>query len=69
MGSDLHPALPQSMRKVYQIFAAQDPVTPVFLVRCCGRIYMGRDPASKCRTCDDTPKNVEIRNEADLDNL
>ena len=54
---------------LHQAFVGQEPEAPLFVVRCCGRIYMGRSPAMKCRTCDDTPKNVEIRQASDLDNL
>lgn len=58
----------QRVRDLYRVFQAQG-VELVYLVRCCGRVYLGREPAVKCRTCDKHPKSKEIRCEADLDNL
>lgn len=69
MSPELHPAVPASLRTLYAAFVAQDPAVPVFAVRCCGRIYLGNAPAAKCRTCDEPPKNVEIRSPSDLDHL
>jgi hypothetical protein len=56
------------LRELYKVFQAQG-VEVVYAVRCCGRVYLGRDPAVKCRTCAKLPKNIEIRAEADLDGV
>lgn len=58
----------QTAREMYKAFAAQGTEV-VYAVRCCGRLFLGFEPARKCRTCQSQPKNVEIRTEADLDNL
>ncbi len=58
----------ESAKELYGVFKAQG-ISPVYAVRCCGRIYIGRIPAVKCRTCDKPPRNVEVRSEKDLDNL
>lgn len=55
-------------RELYKTFVAQG-VTHVYGTRCCGRVYLGQQPAMKCRTCQGQPKNVEIAQEGDLDNL
>lgn len=57
----------QRILDLYLVFRAQGAEV-VYLVRCCGRAYLGLEPAVKCRTCDKHPKNKEIRSEADLDN-
>jgi hypothetical protein len=38
----------------------------VFIVKCCGRVYVGLEPASKCRTCSKIPKNHEAKNLEEL---
>ena len=55
-------------RELYRVFQAQG-VELVYGTRCCNRVYLGRTPAVKCRTCAKPPKNVEIREESDLDAL
>jgi len=59
----------QSLSKIVAEFKAQEPEGVVIAARCCGRIYIGRVPAVKCRTCEEPAKNVEIREDRDLDNL
>lgn len=59
---------PSDLHELYKIFQAQGAEV-VYAVRCCGRVYLGRDPAVKCRTCSKHPKNVEVRSEKDLDSL
>jgi hypothetical protein len=66
---DVHPAVPQSLRVAYTALHSQYPDEPIFAVRCCGRIYLGPKPASKCRTCEEVPKNIEITSAGDLDSL
>jgi len=58
----------KTAHELYRMFLQQG-VEVVYAVRCCGRVYLGREPAVKCRTCEKHPKNVEIRQEGDLDNL
>lgn len=36
-------------------------VTSVFVVACCNRVYVGKERATKCRTCANTPVNHEVR--------
>ncbi len=55
-------------KELYKAFASQK-AEKVFAVVCCGRVYLGINPATRCRTCTSTPKNVEICTAADLDNL
>jgi hypothetical protein len=64
-----HSTVLETLRKLYRTFAAQQSIEPLFGARCCGRSYIGNAPAVKCRTCDELPKNVELRSEADLDSL
>ncbi len=55
-------------KEIYSAFNAQNAPL-VYAVYCCNRLYLGLDPAMKCRTCQVKPNNVEIRQEADLDNV
>jgi rubrerythrin len=57
-----------STRKALVKFHEQAPEQVVYLARCCGRIYMGWEPAIKCGTCEQPAKNVELRDVRDLDN-
>jgi hypothetical protein len=58
----------QTARDLFRVFQEQG-VEVVYAVSCCERVYLGREPAVKCRTCDKHPKSKEIRTETDLDNL
>lgn len=53
-------------KEIYRTFKAQNAET-VYAVFCCERLYLGLEPAIKCRTCQVKPTNVELRSEADLD--
>lgn len=66
---DVHPAVNQSLKTSYDVLRRHNPEAQVFAVHCCGRIYLGIQAASKCRTCDKIPQNIEIRSDGDLDNL
>ena len=58
-----------SARLVCRTMMEQVPNETLFVARCCGRIYIGRERAAKCRTCEEPAKNVEIGPGGDLDNL
>ena len=32
----------------------------VYASRCCGRVYLGKEPATSCRTCDKIPTVTEV---------
>jgi len=38
-----------------------EDVDMVYLIECCGRVYVGRFPADVCRTCNGKPKCIEVR--------
>lgn len=61
-------SIQEDVRVLYKAFTAQG-IEVVYGVRCCGRVYLGTVPATKCRTCMGTPKSVELRQESDVDNL
>lgn len=55
-------------RTLYRVFEEQN-APEVYGTVCCGRLYVGTQPARKCRTCQGVPKCIRISAEADLDNL
>ncbi len=52
---------------LYKTFALEEG--KVFGATCCGRLYLGRAPATTCRVCKKAPDNIEITSEADLARL
>lgn len=32
----------------------------VFVAECCGRLYVGLQPAAQCRTCDKEPVSTKV---------
>lgn len=49
----------QELEKILKPFREQG-VEKVYVSECCGRTYVGREPAKRCRTCDKTPVSKEI---------
>lgn len=48
----------------------QQGLASVYVVACCGRVYVGAVPATTCRTCRGTPANHAVRTDgSDLDTL
>lgn len=42
-------------------------IEKVFMSSCCGRVYLGIDPAQKCRTCEKRPVNIETPTQSAVD--
>ena len=52
-------ALPaETLRRLAEPFFAQGEKR-VFVGRCCGRVFVGAQPASSCKTCQQPFKNNE----------
>jgi hypothetical protein len=59
----------EALRRLLQPFWEQK-VPKVFLSICCGRLYAGREPPVKCRTCGRlNPTATEVGPETDLSAL
>lgn len=58
-----------TLRPLLPTFQSQGLET-VFVVACCGRVYVGCTQATSCRTCKRAPTNHEIRTDgSDLGSL
>lgn len=57
---------PDVLRAVVAPFFAADPA-PLYASSCCGRLYVGREPATMCRTCPKIPEPVQIGSLDDVD--
>lgn len=47
------------LERITSGFFAEDS-SPVFAAVCCSRLYVGREPATSCRTCPQVPTSVKI---------
>ena len=55
-------------KEIFRTFQQQGQES-VYAVHCCGRLYLGVAPATRCRTCELTPQNVKIGSEAEIDQM
>jgi len=47
------------VKRILPAFQAQQ-LERVHVVTCCGRIYVGKEPATLCRTCRKVPLSYEV---------
>lgn len=52
-------------RTLYLQFVRQQ-ISEVWAARCCGRLYLGKAPATTCRVCSGSPVNHKIEKPEDL---
>lgn len=58
-----------TVRPLLPVFKQQGLDT-VYVVSCCGRVYVGASAATTCRTCKKTPANYAVRTDGtDLQSL
>jgi len=48
------------LRNLLPVYKQQGADT-VYVVSCCGRVYIGLNPAKACRTCAQVPTNHAVR--------
>jgi hypothetical protein len=48
----------ETLRRLAEPFFAQGEKR-VFVMRCCGRVFVGARPADSCKTCQTPPTNTE----------
>lgn len=48
----------ETLRRLAEPFFAQGEKR-VFVMRCCGRVFVGARPADSCKDCQTPPKNIE----------
>jgi hypothetical protein len=46
-----------TLKHLVDPFFAEDPALPLYAAACCGRIFVGRDKPTACRTC---PKSLQV---------
>lgn len=55
------------LRSMVAPFFAQDGTRPLFVSMCCGRLYVGWDAPTKCRTCPTIPSPIKMESLADVE--
>lgn len=59
----------ETVRPLLAVFQSQG-LDFVYVVSCCGRIYVGATAATTCRTCKNAPKNYPVKTDGtDLQSL
>ena len=43
--------------------------TVVYAARCCGRLFIGKKPPTRCRSCGSVPNTATIGSVEELDNF
>jgi hypothetical protein len=50
----------EALQNLVQPFLDEDPNLPIYISSCCGRVYVGREKPSVCRTCPKIPDALSV---------
>jgi len=60
---------PEVLRSMVTPFFEQDPNTPLFVSVCCGRMYVGPQKPTICRTCPNIPSPILLKSLEEIDQV
>jgi len=60
---------PEVLRSMVAPFFEQDPTTPLFVSICCGRMYVGPQKPTQCRTCPTIPSPILLKDPSEIEQV